>query len=217
MQNAQLLSQPIWIVTHALYDVSRRAGSADGNMRVIVDDRLVEDLGDRSVRVPASRSSSAARWTLWVPITTSTWPARWRTRSLVLLRQAARHDDLAAVRCALPRLEVTEVAVELVVGVLADAARVEHDDVGVVLESPAHEPVGLEQAGDPLGVVLVHLAPVGANDIAPRHGTRGYWRARVRHPALATQPSGNVMWPSASLGMCGLWAISHRFPSGSAT
>ncbi len=32
MQNAQLLSQPIWIVTHALYDVSRRAGRADGNI-----------------------------------------------------------------------------------------------------------------------------------------------------------------------------------------
>jgi hypothetical protein len=31
MQNAHELSQPIWIVTHALYDVSRRAGSADGN------------------------------------------------------------------------------------------------------------------------------------------------------------------------------------------
>ena len=32
MQNAQLLSQPIWIVTQALYDVVRRAGSADGNI-----------------------------------------------------------------------------------------------------------------------------------------------------------------------------------------
>ena len=30
MQNAQLLSQPIWMVTHALWSTSRRAGSAEG-------------------------------------------------------------------------------------------------------------------------------------------------------------------------------------------
>ncbi len=32
MQKAHLLSQPIWIVTQALNDVSRRAGNADGNV-----------------------------------------------------------------------------------------------------------------------------------------------------------------------------------------
>ena len=32
MQKAHVLSQPIWIVTQALYDVVRRAGSADGNI-----------------------------------------------------------------------------------------------------------------------------------------------------------------------------------------
>ena len=31
MQNAQLLSHPIWIVTQALKEVSRTAGRADGN------------------------------------------------------------------------------------------------------------------------------------------------------------------------------------------
>jgi hypothetical protein len=87
----------------------------------------------------------------------------------ILLRQASRHHDLAPVALALPRLEVAEIAVELVVGVLADAARVEHDDVGVVLRSRRYEPVGLEQPRDALGVVLVHLAPVGAHEIAPRH------------------------------------------------
>ena len=91
----------------------------------------------------------------------------------VLLGQASRHHDLATVALALPRLEVTEVAVELVVGVLTDAARVEHDDVGVVLGAAAHEPVGLEQAGDAFRVVLVHLAPVGAHEVAPRHTARG--------------------------------------------
>ena len=169
----------------------------------------------------ASRSSSAARWTLCVPITTSTYAGPFGHAFLVLLRQAAGHDDLTAVALALPRLQMTEVAVELVVGVLPDAARVEDDDVGVVLRLGAHEPVRLEQAGDPFGVVLVHLAPVGANEIAPRHGVRGYCPGRVRHPAdrgrAASQPSGNVTRPSASFGMCGLWAISHRLPSGSAT
>src|SRR5690606_2074152 len=74
----------------------------------------------------------------------------------------------------LPRTQVAEVAVELVVGVLADAARVEHDDVGVVLRLGADEPVGLEQAGDAFRVVLVHLAPVGAHDIAAGHARQGY-------------------------------------------
>ena len=82
-------------------------------------------------------------------------------------------DDLAALAGVLPGPQVAEVAVQLVVGVLADAARVEHDDVGVVLRLGAHQPVGLEQAGDALGVVLVHLAPVGAQDVAAGHGGRG--------------------------------------------
>ena len=91
----------------------------------------------------------------------------------VLLGQASRNHDLAPVALALPRLEVAEVAVELVVGVLADAARVEHDDVGVVLGGGRHEPVGFEQSRDALRVVLVHLAPVGAHEVAPRHTARG--------------------------------------------
>ena len=75
MQKAHVLSQPIWIVTQALYDVVRRAGSADGNIAwssTTAASRI-------SVIGPlrrASSSSSAARWTLCVPITTSTWPAR---------------------------------------------------------------------------------------------------------------------------------------------
>ena len=37
-----------------------------------------------------------------------------------------------------------------------------------------HQAVGLEQAGDALGVVLVHLAPEGAHDVRPGHGPPGY-------------------------------------------
>ena len=46
--------------------------------RVVVDDGGVEDLRDRSRR---AASRSAARWTLCVPMTTSTWAARSRTSS----------------------------------------------------------------------------------------------------------------------------------------
>ena len=95
----------------------------------------------------------------------------------VLLGQAARHDDLATVLLALPGLQVAEIAVQLVVGVLPDAAGVEHDDVGIVLGVRTHHAVGLEQAGDALGVVLVHLAAVGADDVAAHglgHDDLGY-------------------------------------------
>jgi hypothetical protein len=50
-------------------------------------------------------------------------------RRLVLLRQAPADGDLHAGRAVLDRLEVAEVAVELVVGVLAHGAGAEHDDV----------------------------------------------------------------------------------------
>ncbi|MDQ0574993.1 hypothetical protein QFZ29_001216 [Agromyces albus] len=50
---------------------------------------------------------------------------------LVLLREAAAHRDLHAGVAALDAREVTQVAVELVVSVLADGARVDDHDVGL--------------------------------------------------------------------------------------
>ena len=50
----------------------------------------------------------------------------------ILLGQAAGDRDLHVGLGVLEPLEVTQLAVELVVGVLTDAARVEHDDVGLV-------------------------------------------------------------------------------------
>ena len=84
----------------------------------------------------------------------------------VLLGQAAGDHDLHPRRAVLHGLEVAQGAVELVVGVLADAAGVEHDDVGVVDAPGLHQPVGLQQPGDALRVVLVHLAPEGAQEEA---------------------------------------------------
>ena len=71
MQNAQLLSHPIWIVTQALNEVSRTAGSADGN-RAWSSMTAASKISVIGPRGGPSSSSSAARWTLWVPITTST-------------------------------------------------------------------------------------------------------------------------------------------------
>ncbi len=155
MQNAQLLSQPIWMVTQALYDDVRLAGSADGNIAPETNSSSMTAASRISVIGPCSwdsRTSSAARWTLCVPSTTSTYPARARTPSRSFW---ARQPE-----------KVAEVAVELVVGVLPDAAGVEHDHVGVVEPVGGLHAVGLEQPGEPLRVVLVHLAPVGAHDVA---------------------------------------------------
>ena len=95
---------------------------------------------------------------------------------LVLLGQAAGDHDLHAGLAVLHRLEVAEGAVELVVGVLPDAAGVEDDDVGLVEVGGGLHAVGLEQPGDPLRVVLVHLAPEGADQVAP--GLRRRRRSR---------------------------------------
>ena len=77
MQNAQLLSQPIWMVTHEAWATSRWVGSAEGK----ASDSASTVSSQISVTGPCSRdwcSRSTARCTLWVPKTTSTWPARSR-------------------------------------------------------------------------------------------------------------------------------------------
>ena len=61
----------------------------------------------------------------------------------VLLGQAAPDDDLHVRAALLRRLELAEVAIELVVGVLADAAGVEHHHVGVVDAGCRAQPVCL--------------------------------------------------------------------------
>ena len=188
MQNAQLLSQPIWIVTQALYDVSRRAGQRRREHRLIVDHGLGQDLGDRSIRLGGlgKQFGGAVHVVGAHHDVDVTGPGGHEV--LVLLRQTTRHDDLTTFALALPRLEVAEVAVQLVVRVLPDAARVEDHDVGVGLTVGANEPVGFEQTGDPLRVVLVHLTPVGAHDVAAGHGPRGYWPGPFRRRSLSCPP-----------------------------
>ena len=87
----------------------------------------------------------------------------------VLLREAAAHRDLHVRVGGLGRGEVTQVAVEPVVGVLAHRAGVEHDEVGRPAGLGPHVAGLFEQPGQPFGVVHVHLAPVGADLVAADH------------------------------------------------
>jgi hypothetical protein len=85
----------------------------------------------------------------------------------VLLSQAAADRNLHGGVLDLGRAKLTEVAVQLVVGVLPDGAGVEHDDVRGLrrIGDPGDVDIagGLQQAGKPLGVMNVHLTPVGAH------------------------------------------------------
>ena len=120
----------------------------------------------------------------------------------VLLGQATGDDDLATVALLLPRLQPTERAVQLVVGVLADAAGVEHHDIGVGLVGDRHVPIVFHEAGDAFGVVLVHLTPEGVDDVAAGHGRKAI--------GAASAHEGSCIEPSASSGNPGLYASSHR-------
>ncbi len=106
----------------------------------------------------------------------------------VALGGAPADGDLHAGPALLQRLEVTEGPVQLVVGVLPDGAGGEDDDVGLPRRGDGLEPLAQEQAPDALGVVLVHLAPEGANvERAGLGGGRGHSR-----PTLPAASSGHV-------------------------
>src|SRR5919106_1770867 len=78
-------------------------------------------------------------------------------RAPVLLGQTSGHHDAHPRVPILGGAQVAEVTVQPVVGVLPHRARVEHHDLGLVDAVRLAHTVGEEQAGDPLGVVLVHL------------------------------------------------------------
>ena len=103
----------------------------------------------------------------------------------ILLSEATPNGDLQAWVLGLQGLQVTEIAVELVVGVLPDAAGVEDDHVGRGDVVDALHALGCEERGDPLGVVLVHLTPEGADDEPPGIGHQ--WR--IRHRSWSPTPS----------------------------
>ena len=134
----------------------------------------------------ARRSNPGALVRLCVPKTTSTHPTfSWmRSRSFW-----ARHPPTAICRPGLgvdQLLEAPERAVEPLVGVLPDAARVEHHHVGVLHGGGRRQAVGHQQPGEPLGVVLVHLAPEGADEVGPGHPPESRERATPRFSTVSS-------------------------------
>jgi DNA-binding SARP family transcriptional activator/Tfp pilus assembly protein PilF len=81
------------------------------------------------------------------------------------LRQAAADRDLHPL--ALVRQQMAEVPVQPVGGVLPDRAGIEDDDVGSLAVMRGLVARLVEQPGQTLGVVRIHLAPVGANLVCP--------------------------------------------------
>lgn len=100
---------------------------------------------------------------------------------LVLLRQTPTDCDLHLRIGRLGRRQMTKVAVKLVVGVLPDCARVEHDEVGLALSDC---PIArlFEQARDPFRIMDVHLAAIGDYAIG---GHRQSLTLQRRPPATA--------------------------------
>ena len=94
----------------------------------------------------------------------------------VFLRQAPAHHNATPVLGVFPRLEMAQGAVELVVGIFANAAGVQHHNISVVIGLCARHAVGLQKPRNTFGVVFVHLAPKGAHNIrlwsGPAHGTK---------------------------------------------
>ena len=118
---------------------------------------------------------------------------------LLRLGVAAADGDHEVGVLALPRSGVAEVGGELRVGLLADRARVEDDDVGLVLRGRLAEPERLEHALDPLGVVSVHLA-AERGDVVPLHRAAESSPARSDEPIVNSGLAGGVsrLWILAS-------------------
>ena len=116
----------------------------------------------------------------------------------VLLGQAPADGDLQTRLGVDQLLQAPQRPVEPLVGVLPDAAGVEHDHVGVLHGGGRRQAVGHQQPGEPLGVVLVHLAPEGTDEIGPGHPRKSTEQGAPRFPAVerqVTQGFRRTRWP----------------------
>ena len=148
---------------------ARRQGA--GKHRLVVEHGFVEDLGDRAADACLVDEIGCAMHVVRAEHDIDV-RGLLANEIAILLCQAPGDDDLATLALLLPRLQPAERAVQLVVGVLANAAGVEHHHVGVGLVGDRDVVVVFEQAGDSLGVVLVHLTPKGVDDVAAGHGPK---------------------------------------------
>ena len=153
MQYEHIELQPIETCTHAWNERSRCIGSVAANARSSSPNR------PRATPI-ASRAEPVAE------VRDRAGPERDVDDRIELedplalrLRVAAADGDHAGRVVALPRRRLAEVRGELRVGLLADRAGVEDDDVGVLGGRRLAQPELLEHALDALGVVSVHLAP----------------------------------------------------------
>jgi hypothetical protein len=136
---------------------------------LVIENGFVQDLGDRAPGHRIVQQIDGAMNVVGAQHDVHPWCAVANDLA-VLLGQTTRHHDLTALTFVLPTPHGAQGAVQLVVGVLANAAGVEHHDVRIVLVLHRAQSVTLEQPGNALGVVLVHLTPEGANDVGPCRG-----------------------------------------------
>ncbi len=147
---------------------------APGRKRRRVRGVLLEDLEDRSTGTGAGEQVGGVRKIVGSEDDVDV-PGPLLHETAIFLGEAPAHCDLEIGPAILQRLQVAERPVELVVGVLTDAAGVEDDDVGFLQIVGRLHAVRDQQPGDALRVVLVHLAPEGAHEEPTRLGG-----ARVR-------------------------------------
>ena len=92
---------------------------------------------------------------------------------LLRLGEAAADGDHEVGILALPRAGIAEIGGELGVRLLADRARVEDDEIGLLLRDGLPQAERLEHALDALGVVAVHLTAERGQVVAAHGGSVG--------------------------------------------
>ena len=94
-----------------------------------------------------------------------------REQSLaLLLRDASGDGDDEIGPDALQRGELADLAAELLLRLLAHAARVEDDEIGVLGLVDRDPPGRAQDSAHTVGIVGIHLAAEGVDDVAEQHG-----------------------------------------------
>ena len=158
MQYVQRSSQPFITVTYAAHLALRRARPRGQEARL----GQIE-LGERERRRAGLHASHHVRQRRHVVRTDQHVDQVEALEQLgaVLLRHAAGDGDHDVVAPLLERAEAAERAQQLVLGLLAHAARVEHDQVGELGRVGRLVAFAVQHLGDAPRVVGVHLAAEG--------------------------------------------------------
>src|SRR5690606_13177675 len=118
-------------------------------------------------------------------------------RLALLAGDAAADADQQIGSLALERARAPELGDHLLLCLLAHRAGVEQDDVGVLdAVGPARAFARRQDVGHAVGVVLVHLAPEGADVQLLRH--RLLLRSRAAASSAGVRIQTRAIWPEAS-------------------